>query len=655
MKEKHRSVINKTGFKIILFWNCLCWITFLAEAQDNGLILTEKYSQPDISGWLIEPAEWVPYPMDAASWQQTPQGFKNEVIAEAEKNIGKPIPPLSATLTMEFSVNGNRTNFQKVWYERRKRLTQAIMAECIERKGRFMGQIVDGIWAICEESWWGFPAHHYQYGQVGLPDISKAYVDLFAAETGVLLTWAYYLLHRELDEISPVVTRRIQQEIERRILVPNLEHTDFHWMGYQGQDLNNWTPWICSNWLACVLILEKDHSRRASAVYKIMTLLDRFTQPYPADGGCDEGPSYWGRAGASLFDCLELLEMATGGKVAVWDEPLIKNIGQYIYKVHIKDDYYVNFADASAVANPDPALIYRYGSKIGDDRMKGFASWLAERQQLGSRLTNQNLARQLATLQTLPAIGNTKPQETIVPESWFSDLQVLVSRTDQKEGKGFFVAAKGGHNKESHNHNDVGSFIVYYDGKPLLIDVGVETYTKKTFSSQRYEIWTMQSQYHNLPTVNGQLQAPGRAFKARSVKYNPSRSTFSLDIAGAYPKAAHVKYWNRTIQLNKKKESVSLTDDYRLTKAIKPSVWNFMTNQKPEKVNGNKLVLYTPGEVKNAVEMAYPAGLKVNIEYIETADPRLSRVWGNGVYRIQLTQEKASLSGKFAFNLTQRR
>ena len=62
------------------------------------------------------------------------------------------------------------------------------------------------------------------------------------------------------------------------------------------------------------------------------------------------------------------------------------------------------------------------------------------------------------------------------------------------------MAAKAGNNADSHNHNDVGSFTVYKDGRPLIIDLGVETYRAKTFSDKRYEIWTMQSQFHNLPT-----------------------------------------------------------------------------------------------------------------------------------------------------------
>jgi hypothetical protein len=76
----------------------------------------------------------------------------------------------------------------------------------------------------------------------------------------------------------------------------------------------------------------------------------------------------------------------------------------------------------------------------------------------------------------------------LLRDVWFDELQVMAAREQAGSAAGFYVSAKGGHNDESHNHNDVGSFVVYLDGKPLLVDPGVETYNIKTFSPQRYEL-----------------------------------------------------------------------------------------------------------------------------------------------------------------------
>ena len=313
-------------------------------SQEKRSILTGQFTVEQLSEWVVEPSSWVPYPKYGSNWDKLVDKVKDPQIAEADKDLGKPILRISAALLLEFSQNGNRSRHGDIYFGRRNRLAQAVIAECLEREGRFMEDIIDLIWAICEETFWVIPAHYGGDAEAGLPKLEADYVDLFAAETGVLLAWTHYLLADQLDEVSTVLNKRILREIEQRILQPALRNTDYWWMGFdERRSLNNWTPWICSNWLACVLLVEKDPARRAQSIHKIMSCIDHFLDPYPADGGCDEGPGYWGRAGASLFDCLELLDLATKGKVDVWDHPLIKNIGTYIYKVHIKEDYYVNF------------------------------------------------------------------------------------------------------------------------------------------------------------------------------------------------------------------------------------------------------------------------------------------------------------------------
>ena len=140
---------------------------------------------------------------------------------------------------------------------------------------------------------------------------------------------------------------------------------------------------------------------------------------------------------------------------------------------------------------------------------------------------------------------------------------------------GFFVATKGGYNNESHNHNDAGTFSLYLNTTPIFIDAGVGTYTRQTFSSERYSIWTMQSNYHNLPMVNGVPQQFGSEFRATDVHFDSRRMYFSANIATAYPAEANVKKWVRSYQLGK--NSLKIEDSFSLDKADKPNQVNFLT------------------------------------------------------------------------------
>ena len=71
-------------------------------------------------------------------------------------------------------------------------------------------------------------------------------VDLFAAETGAILSTAACLLQDELNQISPSILGMVQSNLETRIFKPYLtEH--FWWMGDGKSHMNNWTSWCTQN------------------------------------------------------------------------------------------------------------------------------------------------------------------------------------------------------------------------------------------------------------------------------------------------------------------------------------------------------------------------------------------------------------------------
>jgi len=476
---------------------------------------------------------------------------------------------------------------------------------------------------------------------------------LFAAETGELLAWTYYLTGDKLNQISPLIKERIELEEDRRIITPYLGRNDFWWMGFNGERaVNNWNPWINSNVLNIALILEKNKVRREDVVYKSMQSIDVFLNGYPDDGGCDEGPGYWGRAGGSLFDYLDLLYLSTGGKINIYNDLLIRKIGQFIYKAWIHDDYYINFADASAINQPEAGLVYRFGKRINDPVMIGFGSFLSIRQKNGRSSEDPDdgsLIRVIPDLLITNELQNEKPIEPFTADMWLPGLQVMAARSHPDSEKDLYFAAKGGHNAESHNHNDVGNFIVYADGRPLLIDIGVENYTAKTFSSNRYDIWTMQSQYHNLPTINGVQQAAGREYHAQNPQFSSTASkvSFSLDIAGAYPANAKVRSWNRRITLDRTKNLV-LSEDYILSEWKEPVKLNIITAFNAD-VSKTGWIFLTDIRNKSLVyEIIYdPVKFMVSDEEKEVTDDRLIPVWGNRLTRLVFTVKDKSLKGQY--------
>jgi hypothetical protein len=524
-------------------------------------------------------------------------------------------------------------------------LLDLVLAECVEGTGRLLDEIVNGIWTTCEETYWGLPAHlGLQKAGSGLPDVEEPTVDLFAAETASLLAWTSYLFGAQLDKVSPLVRERIHAEIQRRVLEPNLRRIDFWWMGLDPdvtRRMNNWNPWINSNWLTCALLEERDEKRRTAAVHKSVRSLDRFLDSYHDDGGCDEGPSYWFHAGGSLFDCLELLHSASGGAIDVYDIPLVKEIGRYIYRAHIYDDWVVNFADASAKVELSGDLIYRYGRRIGDARMQSLGAWAAARAE--SPGTSGSIARRMYALFNAGEIAKPPRAQPLVRDVWLPGTGIMAARIQEGSPRGLYLAAQAGHNAESHNHNDVGNFIVFADGKPAIIDVGVETYSAKTFSSRRYEIWTMQSAYHNVPTIGAVMQAAGREFEATGAEYRSgdTAAEFSLDIAKAYPAEAGLKSWRRRLRLDRARNELEIRDTYSMTK---PAPHISLTLMTPANVATSTAGTLDLGLVRVHYDAA---ALTPRIEEIKIDDARLLRTWGERLHRILLVADRPPATGEF--------
>jgi hypothetical protein len=615
-----------------------------AKVPPRRRLLESRYPLETVARLLLPRERWQPHPRpsDRAAWVSIPGDVRRLILERGESALAGQWAILPATLFLEYVRNGNRANFERVMRSRRERLQMLVLAECVENQGRFLDEIANGIWLISEESFWGYPAH---INNAGLPDVDEPIIDLFAAETGSLLAWVDYLLAPQLDTVHKRVGQRLRREIDRRILTPYERRNDFWWMGLEAErPMNNWNPWINSNCLACTLLIETNETRRAGLAAKIIRSVDRFLDSYHDDGGCDEGPSYWGHAGGSLFDNLELLLSASNRQIDCFDLPLVKEIGRYIYRVHVGGDWFVNFADATARFKPYGDLIYRYGRRIGDSDMEAFGAWA---EQSGTKHF-QSFLRELPALFNLANIRKAPARQPLVQDAWMPGIQVMTARTKRGAQEGLYLAAQGGHNAESHNHNDVGNFIVFVNGKPALIDVGVETYTAKTFSSRRYEIWTMQSAWHNLPTVNGVMQAAGRTFAAKDVAYSatPDATEFSLDIAPAYPASAGIDVWRRTLRLDRSRNEILVRDAYALRR-----------NDQLE------FTLMTPCEVtaddsratitlSGTLTVALPKDtFQVVIEQVKTEDARLRPVWGDTLRRIRLTATRVPLKGEFAQRL----
>lgn len=631
--------------------------------------LAKQYDQPFLPFLPAAPID------DRAAWGNLDAELKSRLVEHAQACCPAVWPVMLATDYLDFSRTGNRTRYEDKQFERRTRLNTLVLGECVQNGGNFLDDILNGIFLICEESAWQLPAHNSYIRdtpQLPLPDVTRPVIDLFAAETGAVLAMSCFLLGPALDAFSPVVKTMVNDTLSRRIFTPYLtEH--FWWMGDGKSHMNNWTAWCTQNVLLAAALSDLKQEQKKAIFLKACQSIDYFLAEYGDDGCCDEGAQYYRHAGLCLFGCMEILNgMTEGHFFKLYQEPKIRNIAAYIQNVHVSGPYYINFADCSPVAGRCNAREFLFGKRTGNPQLMKLAAddycedddpLLAGEHNLYYRLLAVfchdeilSYRHRMTSAEDLPtnkdnstSEGHPTTDAAALSGLYYPSVGLFLARDDH-----FCLAVKTGDNDDSHNHNDTGSFTLYQDGKPLFIDIGVETYQKKTFSPQRYEIWTMQSQYHNLPTFTGcgmeeakalpygyvtdfagtgsigAMEHHGPLYAARDVEYHfdPDTAWIKMELADAYPDR-RVHSYKRQVQIEHG-QGITITD--RAVCGPLTPVLSLITYEEPVwDPDTKRLIIGQLGRVcvKGAAE--------VSLERLPITDQRLQTAWKHDLWRILIS------------------
>lgn len=633
---------------LLRMWTICCMLLFTTAmfAYTERNLLQNSVTKEQLKEALVMNGAWVPYPAysDREGWNSLLNDEDRQTLIKAgEKMLDYKWQVIRATDYLEYERSGERNIMQNPYEANRKAINVLMMAELAEGKGRFIDQLINGVFFSCEMTSWVLSAHlPRQSTKRSMPDWREQIIDLGSGNYGSMLAWVYYFFHDTFDKADPVISLRLRHELQERILDPYMENDREWWMAFYwkpGEIINNWNPWCNSNVLQCYLLLEEDRDKLTDAVWRTMQSVDKFINFVKSDGACEEGTSYWGHAAGKMYDYLQILSDGTNGKVSLFNNPMIRRMGEYISRSYVGDGWVVNFADASAKGGGDAPLIYRYGRAVGSEEMMQFAAYLLKGKRPTIPLGNDAF-RTLQCVLLNKELEQTKPAHNVPACTWYPETEFCYLTNNS----GWFLATKGGFNNESHNHNDAGTFSLYINNTPILIDAGVGTYTRQTFSSERYSIWTMQSNYHNLPMINGVPQRFGQEYKATNVVCKEKQRFFSADISTAYPEEAAVNSWIRSYKLENKR--LVITDKFSLKKTKAANQVNFLVWGDIDISKAGKVSIKVGNE---HATLEYPANLKATLETIELPDTRLSNVWGKQIYRIVLIDTQKKLEGSYKF------
>ena len=505
---------------------CLALLPLLALAADA---VPDPARVAEVAALLAPAPEGVGRPADDREvWAEIAamEPFSG-CLKRAADVIKTPLPEQPDALFLEFSENGNRTNWQRVSGQRRGRIDDLTLGECLENQGRFLPALRETIAALCDEPTWVMPAHDSKLTNFKGETID---IDLASSAMAWNLATCDWLLG---DRLGAETRKLIRDNVMRRVLDPyRAMASDERPMNWWMKTTNNWNAVCLAGVTGAALTMLPDANDRAFYVVAAEELSKSFLRGFTPDGYCSEGIGYWNYGYGHYILLSEAISQANDGGVELQLRPEALAPATFGSRTVIMNNIFPAFADCHLGSRPNS----RYMAFL--ERKLGLASHPDLRKEIAS--TSGYLFE--VCLMSFPNSAEAAPNpdhdaEGVGARSWFNDAGILLCRpaggmTQTRLG----VALKGGHNGEHHNHNDVGSYVAVVGKVAVLVDPGSETYTARTFSSRRYESKLLNSYGHPVPVVAGKLQKSGGAAKGEvlATDFTDQRDSYRINLASCY-------------------------------------------------------------------------------------------------------------------------
>lgn len=453
---------------------------------------------------------------------------------------------------MSYYSTGRRADEEHI--KRRGNCISLAIAYWLYEDKKYLNELIDVIYIICNEFTWCIPAHSHMEQNPHIDYVIRT-IDLYQTTTARILTEVAVLLG---DKLPYYVTERIEYELRRRVFDGYKKYPYFH--AAEGQ-LNNWST-VCACGSGTALLHFGTDQEISALLPRIIKGLDRYLQGTDSDGCCREGTGYWcGGFGAYIY-LANIVYIYSDGEIDYFNNNKSKSLAVFPQKARLNESMTVSFADASPEFSFSPGLFCFLKKHYPDvilPELKYFKKHI------------NDIFREILWMDT----DYTKAAEQ-KGVSYFDDAQWYINRQEK-----FSFAAKGGHNYEPHNHNDLGSFMIAVGDDIPLADLGAPEYIKYDHYDDRKVNLNFSSKGHSVPIINGEYQALGENFKAIVTKKD--NNLFSLDLQGAYKKGLVTRY-NRTFTVNE--DGVTIKDIFYYSKQTENITERFVTRTKPKISDG---------------------------------------------------------------------
>lgn len=519
--------------------------------------------------------------------------FWNEIEQAAGELEKTSLPELKMEEFDLFFSTGNRLVYEKAYFGRRKYLTVYGILAVYRKRQEDIDKLSEVIASVCTERFWALPAH------VDSVEKDELTIDLFAAETAQTLSELVFLLH---DRLTEETVHQVITEINRRVLNPFLASAvPYSWWE---EDRCNWSA-VCAGSLGMTAIYmnrlkQLSNEKKEICIKRVCDALDCYLDGMEEDGACTEGLGYYSYGMSYYTAFAELLYQESGGAVDLMKKPKCENIAAFQQKCYFGGGISVSFSDGSSREPFLPGLtayLAYYFPKVETPDyilargLEGDACyrWLTNERNLRWTICYDKQHQDKEIAEALKEILADNVVEENAENKVHSGNNGLVCNLlpsaqwmicKDAHGNGF--AAKGGHNDENHNHNDIGHFLCVFEGEMLLADLGAGEYTKDYFSDGRYQILCNRSLGHSVPLINGLEQETGQDYKATDFSWNEEEKELAIAFGAAYKRGCIKEIIRRTrIIEGLEYPSFSVTDSFYLTQETQEIQENLITFYEP--------------------------------------------------------------------------
>ncbi len=470
-----------------------------------------------------------------------------------EKYKDKPILALHYSLYKMFEINGDRANFEAEYFERRGRL--ALLQLLAISSDEYISELEDILAAICDEFTWVLPAHISLH-----PDI-----DLFSAETSFYLSECVYIFGDKLSD-------GIKERIKRSVLIKTIEPFEAQSCIWEKRSSNWSAVCACGVGLSYLYLFPE---RFPNVEKRLLDVFRVYLETISPDGYCEEGIGYW-QYGFGYFSIFfDVYTSLLGTRPEILESEKVKNLVQYRKHAQLDGSVYLPYADGGTKSfADDTAVLSAVKNLFGDMLDIPLDERIAYINTTGRVLG----ARRLYMSEKISSTADAQRRKCA--ESFYYKFPEVFIRKNEN----YVFTAKGGHNNELHNHNDVGAFQIVKNQKRLICDLGAGKYTREYFGipEERYAIFVCNSFSHSVPILNNCGQCYGKEYRAKVLEVTDTR--FALDIIGAYDGGAD------SLKVTYQNEDGGVRVKYEFSGLVGKITFRFVSDFEPKAECGGKLL-----------------------------------------------------------------